>query len=59
MQCTIHIPIVRESVTYEMVEYIVEVFMDDLSISCSLFEIFYYKLEMVLAWCEQINLVLN
>ncbi|GJU48964.1 DNA-directed DNA polymerase [Tanacetum coccineum] len=47
------------AIFYDMVEDFMEVFMDDFSVFCKSFDCCLDNLDMMLARCEEINLVLN
>ncbi|GJV82411.1 hypothetical protein Tco_1522309 [Tanacetum coccineum] len=50
---------VNDNYTNDMVEDFMEVFMDDFSVFCKSFDCCLDNLDMMLARCEEINLVLN
>nr|GEX95794.1 DNA-directed DNA polymerase [Tanacetum cinerariifolium] len=54
-----HIPKVHEAIFHDMIEKMMEVFMDDFSIFEDSFSLRLSHLDKMLKWCEDTNLVLN
>ena len=47
------------AISFDFVESIIKVFMDDFSIYRGIFDLCLENLTKVLRWCEEVNLVLN